>query len=231
MDANWWNNALQSYETGRQHRADRENAQAFEQGGYNAVEQAAGARGDLQTAMTTRRFQDQQHEQAFEWFQKNAPYARNVLRYARSLQDPQQRSAFLQSQRQRFEGMGFQPDQIDQAITALSDPNTAEQAFSSYDAAFSQHEDPEWRLDPGSGQIWGVTNDGQYVEGGRGPAGLGREWREATPEELRAAGAPPGTIMDVNVQSGERRDRRNPPAGRSQQHGAPSLPSGFQWEE
>ena len=231
MDANWWNNALQSYDVGREHRADRENAQAFQDGGYSAVEQAAGRRGDLRTATQMRRFQDEERQQAFQWFEQNAPYARNVLRRARAIQDPQQRGAFLQSQRQRFEGMGFRPDQVDGAIQALVNPETAEEAFASYDAAFSQHEDPEWRLDPASGQIWGVDSRGQYVEGGQGPAGLGREWRSATPEELRAAGAPAGTIMDVNIQSGERRVRRNPPAGRSAQGGSPQLPQGFQWEE
>jgi hypothetical protein len=146
MDANWWNNALQSYDVGREHRADRENAQAFQDGGYGAVEQAAGRRGDLRTAMTTRRFQNEEQNQAFQWFEQNAPYARNVLRRARAIQDPQQRGAFLQSQRQRFEGMGFRPDQVDGAIQALVNPETAEEAFASYDAAFSQHEDPEWRL-------------------------------------------------------------------------------------
>ena len=158
MDANWWNNALQSYDVGRQHRADRDNAQAFQTGGYDAVEQAAGARGDLPTAMTTRRFQDDQHQQAFQWFEQNAPYARNVLRRARSIQDPQQRGAWLQSQRQRFEGMGFQPDQIDQAIQALTNPETADEAFQSYDAAFSQHNDPNWTL------ATVPTENGQGVE-------------------------------------------------------------------
>lgn len=138
----FWNGAQMGEHYG-QMRRDRE---AFQDNGLEGVAQAAGRTGDMESYRATRRFQNEEQENAFNWFEKNAPYARNVLRYARSLQDPQQRSAFLQSQRQRFEGMGFQPDQIDQAITALSDPNTAEQAFSSYDAAFSQHEDPEWRL-------------------------------------------------------------------------------------
>ena len=158
MDSNWWNQALQSYDIGREHRADRENAQAFQEGGYDAVEQTAGRRGDLRTAMTTRRFQDERQQQAFQWFEQNAPYARNVLRRARAIQDPQQRGAFLQSQRQRFEGMGFQPDQIEGAIAALTNPETAEEAFTSYDAAFSQHQDPNWQL------ATVPTENGQGVE-------------------------------------------------------------------
>lgn len=158
MDANWWNNALQSYDVGREHRADRENATAFEEGGYDAVEQAAGRRGDLRTAMTTRRFQNEEQNQAFQWFEQNAPYARNVLRRARSIQDPQQRGAFLQGQRQRFEAMGFQPEQIDGAMAQLTNPETAEEAFSSYDAAFAQYEAPDWRL------ATVPTEDGSGVE-------------------------------------------------------------------
>jgi len=196
MDANWWNQALESYDVGRAHRADRENADAFANGGYDAVEQAAGRRGDLQTATSVRRFQDARHEQAFQWFTKNAPYARNVLRAARNTQDPQKRSAFLQNQRGRFESMGFQPEQIDQAIQALTNPDTAEQAFTEYDAAFSQYEDPNWQLvqtdqgqqaaaiDPSSGHI--TLGDNAL------PSATGRM---ATAEEAVALGFQPGTAV------------------------------------
>lgn len=208
MDANWWNNALQSYDVGRQHRADRENAQAFQAGGYGAVEQAAGNRGDMQTAMTTRRFQDQQHEQAFQWFEQNAPYARNVLRRARAIQDPQQRGAFLQSQRQRFEGMGFQPDQIESAIGALTNPETAEQAFASYDAAFSQHEDPNWTLQtiPAQGggyeqRAIGVGPDGMIQQGPNAIASAGG-FRPITDQEREQYGIPAGVPAQVDVATG-----------------------------
>jgi len=232
MDANWWNNALQSYDVGREHRADRENAQAFQDGGYDAVEQAAGRRGDLRTATQMRRFQDEERQQAYEHMQTVAPWARNVIRATRTMQ-PDQARGFLQQNAQRFLDFGLSPEQVSAGIAGLTDadPTVRQEWANTLDQAFSQHEDPEWRLDPASGQIWGVDSRGQYVEGGQGPAGLGREWRSATPEELRAAGAPAGTIMDVNIQSGERRVRRNPPAGRSAQGGSPQLPQGFQWEE
>ena len=196
MDANWWNNALESYDVGRQHRADRENADAFSEGGYDAVEQAAGNRGDLQTATATRRFQDQRQQQAFEWFQSNAPFARNALRRARVL-PPEQRGSFLSAPhvRQRFEQMGFQPDQIDAAVQGLSGPE-AEQWFANLDAAFRQHEDPNWQL-VGNQAVAVDQQSGDIQLGGRVPDSVGAGGRYATAEEVAQAGYRPGSVVWV----------------------------------
>lgn len=209
MDANWWNNALQSYDVGREHRADRENAQAFQEGGYGAVEQAAGRRGDMQTAMGTRRFQDQQQQQAYEWFTQNAPRARNILRRARAIQDPQQRGAFLTQWRQHFEGIGFQPDQIDQAIAQLTNPATADEAFASYDAAFTQHTDPNWTLQtmPAEGggyerRAIGIGADGTVQQGPNAIAGAGSGFRPITEEERQQYNIPAGVPAQVEIATG-----------------------------
>lgn len=227
MDSNWWNDALASYDTGRAHRADRENADAFANGGYDAVEQAAGRRGDLQTATSVRRFQDQRHEQAFQWFTQNAPYARNVLRAARNIQDPQQRATFLQNQRGRFESMGFQPAQVDQAIAALTNPDTAEQAFTEYDAAFTQHEDPNWQLvqtDQGQQAAAIDQTTGDVQLGGVVPGTTGGH--VATPEEAAARGYQPGTVVWITPGAADRvlQSPHYAPAGRGY---SSQLPEGF----
>ncbi len=159
MDANWWNNALQSYDVGREHRADRENAQAFQDGGYDAVEQAAGRRGDLRTATQMRRFQDEERQQAYEHMQTVAPWARNVIRATRTMQ-PEQARGFLQQNAQRFLDFGLSPEQVSAGIAGLTDadPTVRQEWANTLDQAFSQHEDPEWRL------ATVPTEDGQGVE-------------------------------------------------------------------
>ena len=159
MDANWWNNALQSYDVGREHRADRENAQAFQEGGYDAVEQAAGNRGDLRTAMTTRRFQDDRMQQAYQRMEQIRPLALGALDRVGQL-PVEQRTQFLNQPhiRQRFIDWGITPEQYDAAAQQIANPETGEQALASYRAAFTQHQDPNWQL------AVVPTEDGQGVE-------------------------------------------------------------------
>lgn len=57
----------------------------------------------------------------------------------------------------------------------------------------------------------------------RGNAGT--DWRPATPEELR--GFRPGSVVDVNTQTGERIVRQNPSAPRAQDEGPPPPPAGY----
>lgn len=170
---------------------------AYRNGGLDNVEEQAFRTGDMETGMATRRFQDSRTQQAYNWFEQNAPYARNVLRAARNIQDPQRRQQFLQGQRQRFEGMGFKPDQIDGAIAQLINPETAEQAFTEMDSAFSQHRDPNWQLvqtangrqaastDPETGHI--TMGDNTIPGSGAG--------RYLTPEELAAHGYTSDTVV------------------------------------
>lgn len=159
MDANWWNNALQSYDVGREHRADRENAQAFQEGGYDAVEQAAGNRGDLRTAMSTRRFQDDRMQQAYQRMEQIRPLALGALDRVGQL-PVEQRTQFLNQPhiRQRFIDWGITPEQYDAAAQQIANPETGEQALASYRAAFTQHQDPNWQL------ATVPTEDGQGVE-------------------------------------------------------------------
>lgn len=195
MDSNWWNNALQSYDVGRQHRQDREYGEAFQSGGYEGVEQAAGNMGDMRTAMGARRFQDDQRQQAYERMQTIAPWARNAIRATRNM-DPQRAAAFLQQNQQRFLDFGFTPEQVAAGIAGLSsaDPNERAQWQQELDAAFTQHENPDWQLvgnqaaaiDPASGEI---------QLGGRIPEELGAGGRYATPDEVSQAGYRPGTVV------------------------------------
>jgi len=169
MDSNWWNQALQSYDIGREHRADRENAQAFQDGGYDAVEQTAGRRGDLRTAMTTRRFQDDQRQQAYERMETIAPWARHAIRATRNM-DPQRARMFLEQHQQRFLDFGFTPEQVQAGIAGLTSENPEErtQWAETLDQAFQQHQNPEWQLNQGTGQVFAVDpNSGNVQTGGR----------------------------------------------------------------
>lgn len=162
MDANWWNNALQSYDVGRQHRADRENAEAWGDGGagaYGRVAQAAGARGDLQTATQARRFQDDERQRAYERMETIAPWARNAVRATRNM-DPQRARMFLEQNAQRFLDFGFSPEQVQAGIAGLTSENPEErtQWADTLDQAFQQHQNPNWQL------AVVPTEDGQGVE-------------------------------------------------------------------
>lgn len=221
-----WDNFSDGLELGDDIGRGIRDRRAFQEGGLPAVEQEAGRTGDLQQMENVRgmqrrqrTFENDQTRQAYENFERVAPRARNIIRATRNM-DPQRAGAFLQQNRRFFEDAGFSPEQVDAGIAGLTSANPAErqQWAEQLDAAFGQYQDPNWRImNVETGQIGAIDQQGQYIEGGRAPAGVGREWRAATAEELQAAGAPPGTIMDVNITTGERRVRRNPPAGRASQ--------------
>lgn len=203
MDANWWNNALQSYDVGREHRADRENAQAFQEGGYDAVEQAAGNRGDLRTAMTTRRFQDDRMQQAYQRMEQIRPLALGALDRVGQL-PVEQRTQFLNQPhiRQRFIDWGITPEQYDAAAQQIANPETGEQALASYRAAFTQHQDPNWEIKTmpteGGGyeqRAIGVGPDGFIQQGPNAILGAGGAGRYATPDEVAQAGYRPGSVV------------------------------------
>lgn len=152
---NIWDAVAQGQETGEGMVASRNRrrlGEAYETGGLNAMEQEAGRSGDLTNLNNTqvmrqrqRTFANEETERGFRWFEQNAPYARHALRAARGM-DPERRGQFLNGQRQRFLHMGFTDQQIDGAIAQLTNPETAEQAFQEFDAAFTQHEDPNWQI-------------------------------------------------------------------------------------
>lgn len=234
MDPNWWNNALASYDVGREHRAHRENAEAWGDGGqgaYGRVAQAAGARGDLATAAAARRFEDDERQGAYERMQQIAPFARNVLRRTRTIEDPEQARAFLTQPfvMQRFQDWGLSPEQLQAGIAGLTDPdpNVRQQWFENLDAAFQQHENPEWQL-MGRTAV-AIQPDGQFMVGGTLPENItAGEWRPATPEEMQSL--PPGTQWDINVQTGERRLRYRPNAPRTNGYGGQYPDDGYDYE-
>lgn len=228
-------------ETLRQREQERQYGQAYGEGGLDAVAEAAGRRGDLAghegVRVAQRRqqqFDNEQQNGAFTRLQQFGQFAVPALRRAQQL-PPEQRGQFLNSPhiRQRFEGFGFQPEQIDTAIANISNPETAEQTFQNLYAAFGG-QGLDWSvLNPQTGEIGAIDPvSGQPVmSGGRVPVGYGREWRPASPEEMAQWGFRPGTTVDVNVSTGERRVRQAPPsAGRQASDPAPTLPPGFQWE-
>lgn len=234
-----WNSFNEGEQIGNRLGERRRNANAYEQGGIQGVETAAFERGNLETGNAAmgmrsrqRQFANDEMRMGYENMQAIGPWARNVVKATRSM-DPQRAGAFLNQHRQRFLDFGLNDEQINAGIAGLTseDPNERQQWQQQLDQAFSQHENPDWNIDPRSGQIGGIEpNTGQYVEGGQAPAGLGQEWRPATPEEVQQWGA--SGVWDVNVQSGERRPRQRPYAPRSAGAGGetPSLPSGFEWE-
>lgn len=211
MDANWWNNALQSYDVGREHRADRENAQAFQTGGYGAVEQAAGNRGDMQTAMTTRRFQDDERNRGYQAMEQIAPWARNLVRSTRN-RSPEQSRPLLEQNAQRFVDFltagGADEEtarrQVQAGIAGLTDPNPEVRAqwADTLDQAFQQHQDPNWEIKTmpteGGGyeqRAIGVGADGFIQQGPNAIPGAGAAGRYATPDEVSQAGYRPGSVV------------------------------------
>lgn len=213
MDTNWWNNALQSYDVGREHRADRENAQAFQTGGYGAVEQAAGNRGDMQTAMTTRRFQDDDRQRAYDRMETIAPRARGLIRAARNManQNPEQARQFLGGYANMFTDFGFTPEQVQAGIAGLTSENPEErtQWADTLDQAFQQHQDPNWEIKtmPTAGggyeqRAIGVGQDGFIQQGPNAIAGAGSGFRPITEQERQQYNIPASVPAQVEIATG-----------------------------
>ena len=151
----FWNGA----EMGGHYGDMRRNREAFQSGGYDGVEQAAANVGDMQTAMTTRRFQDDRTQNAYQRMEQIRPLALGALDRVSQL-PVEQRLQFLNQPhiRQRFIDWGITPEQYDQASQQIANPETGAEALASYRAAFSQHNDPNWTL------ATVPTENGQGVE-------------------------------------------------------------------
>jgi len=151
----FWNGA----QMGEHYGDMRRNREAFQDGGYDGVERAAANVGDMQTAMSTRRFQDDRMQQAYQRMEQIRPLALGALDRVGQL-PVEQRTQFLNQPhiRQRFIDWGITPEQYDAAAQQIANPETGEQALASYRAAFTQHQDPNWQL------ATVPTEDGQGVE-------------------------------------------------------------------
>lgn len=151
----FWNGA----QMGEHYGDMRRNREAFQSGGYDGVERAAANVGDMQTAMSTRRFQDDRMQQAYQRMEQIRPLALGALDRVGQL-PVEQRTQFLNQPhiRQRFIDWGITPEQYDAAAQQIANPETGEQALASYRAAFTQHQDPNWQL------ATVPTEDGQGVE-------------------------------------------------------------------
>lgn len=55
------------------------------------------------------------------------------------------------------------------------------------------------------------------------------DWRPMAPDEM--VGFQPGTVADINTETGERRVRQNPHYGRAAGDVTPALPDGYSWED
>lgn len=176
VDENAMRLAEGGYRLGQEFGTQRRNAQGYRDNGMQGVEDAAGRAGDLETVdaartMTRqqRQFEDDERQNGYEMMERIAPLARATLRRARQL-DPSQRAAFLNTPhiRSRFEDWGIPAEDYDQAIAALSNAESAEQTFADLESAFTQHQNPEWQLNSGTGQVYAVDpSSGQVQEGGR----------------------------------------------------------------
>ncbi len=212
----FWNGA----QMGEHYGDMRRNREAFQSGGYDGVERAAANVGDMQTAMSTRRFQDDRMQQAYQRMEQIRPLALGALDRVGQL-PVEQRTQFLNQPhiRQRFIDWGITPEQYDAASQQIANPETGAEALASYRAAFTQHQDPNWQL-MGRTAV-AIQPDGQFQVGGTLPESVtAGQWRPATSEEAQAWQLPPGTQWDVNVQTGERRLRYRPNAPHAGQGGS-----------
>lgn len=161
---------------GRQIRDSR----AYQDGGYGAVEEQAARTGDFESAeagqtMARRRrvFQDEERQAAYERMETVAPWARNVVRAATGLAstDPARARAFLENNQQRFLDFGLTPEHVQAGIAGLTDPDPAvrEQWRTQIDAAFTQHQNPEWQINPLTGRAQATNPDGTFTEGAEAP--------------------------------------------------------------
>lgn len=165
--------------------------------GLGAVERTAYGQGDLQTGMRTRNFQDDQRQGAYERMQTIAPWARNVLRAART-RDPESARSFLEQNQQRFIDFGIPAQNVASGIARLTDPDpqVREQAYTEFEAAFRQHEDPNWQL-VGNQAVAVDQQSGDIQLGGRVPDSVGAGGRYLSPDEIAQAGYRPGSVVWV----------------------------------
>lgn len=178
---------------------------AFQEGGLDAVAEAAGNVGDLEgyeTARTMQRrertFEDERMQNAYQRMNQIGPRARNIIRATRNM-DPQRAGAFLQQNRRFFEDWGFQPEQVDAGIAGLTsaDPAERQQWIEQLDAAFRQHEDPNWQL-VGNQAVAVDPQSGDIQLGGRVPDSVGAGGRYLSPDESAQAGYRPGSVVWVS---------------------------------
>lgn len=176
-----WGAFDQGEQIGRRLGDRRRNAQAYEQGGLDAVRESAFGRGDLDTGFGVqmrqrqqRQFEDDRVNAGFERLQQFGGFATSALRRAQSL-SPEQRTAFFNQPhiRQRFESFGFTPEQYDEGVAALSNPETADEMFSELMGAFQGNID--WSA-VGNQMIGVDQTTGETIEGGDLPEQPG-EWR------------------------------------------------------
>lgn len=216
------------------------NANAYRDGGLDAVAEQSGRAGDMEgmeyargMQRRQRQFQSEEQRAAYQRMEQIAPWARNVVRATRSM-DPQRAGAFLSRPdiRQRFMDWGFDENQINAGIAGLAseDPAVRQQWQQELEAAFTQHQNPEWNL-VGRQAVAIEPESGSLQLGGTLPEGMGTEWRPVTPQEAQQWGLPSGSIWDVNTQTGERKERHRPNAPRNNGYGGSYPDDGYDYEE
>lgn len=210
MTIDVWGSFDQGYGIGDAHRRRRQYGDAYEEGGLDAVEQSAASWGDLEMAEYTRgmarrqrQFEDDERNNAYQRMETIAPWARNVLRASRNM-EPARARAFLSQNQQRFIDFGFTPEQVQAGIEGLTSADQAarDEWYAQLDAAFTQHQNPEWQL------AVVPTEDGQGVE--QRPVALGPNG-----EILRGEGSMPVAPGEVESfgSGGLYRNNPNAPGG------------------
>lgn len=206
-------------------------ARAYQDGGLDAVSEAAGRAGDLEGMETSRgmarrqkMFEDEQLNSAYQRMEQIAPRARNIVRATRNM-DPQRAGALLQQNRRFFEDWGFSPEQVDGGIAGLTnaDPTVRQQWQEQLEAAFTQHQNPDWQIQEATGQIYAIDpQTGQPTTGGT--IEPQRDWQ--------TNGTRPYYI-DENGQTvyGEGEIPHRPRAHRSNGYGGSYPDDGYDYEE
>lgn len=141
------------YDLGLQHRRRRRLGEAYQSGGLEAVETAAGEMGDLEAAnyagtmrRDARRFEDETTQRAYERMEKIRPYALGTI--AELGRRPiGQRGAYLANPnvRRYFIDWGFTEDQLNSAAQTLDSEN-GDQFLQELRAGFTQHQNRDWTL-------------------------------------------------------------------------------------
>jgi len=198
------------------------NARAYQDGGYGAVEEQAARTGDLEGANTgarmaaqRRRFADDERQAAYERMETIAPWARNVVTSAAGIanRDPERARAFLGQHQQRFIDFGLPPEHVQAGIAGLTDPDPAvrQQWVEQLQAAFTQHTNPEWEINPLTGRAQATSPDGTFIEGAEAPGA----------DLLRR-----GAVAEIELNE---RNARAPYSASSVGGGGARPPSGYRW--